>query len=51
LIPRAAITQHEREWIPELTRRFVNVVKDAREQRGWTDPVNPPTATSSSSPR
>jgi 2-dehydro-3-deoxyphosphogluconate aldolase/(4S)-4-hydroxy-2-oxoglutarate aldolase len=34
LIPRAAITQHEREWIPELTRRFVNVVKDAREQVG-----------------
>jgi 2-dehydro-3-deoxyphosphogluconate aldolase / (4S)-4-hydroxy-2-oxoglutarate aldolase len=34
LMPRAAITRHEREWIPELTRRFVNVVKDAREQRG-----------------
>ena len=33
LIPRAAITRHEREWIPELTRRFVHVVKDAREQR------------------
>src|ERR1700722_3687992 len=33
LIPRPAITQHEREWIPELTRRFVNVVKDARMAR------------------
>jgi 2-dehydro-3-deoxyphosphogluconate aldolase/(4S)-4-hydroxy-2-oxoglutarate aldolase len=30
LIPRAAITQHEREWIPELARRFANAVKNAR---------------------
>ena len=32
LIPRQAIKQHEREWIPELARRFVNLVQNAREQ-------------------
>jgi hypothetical protein len=34
LIPRAAIKNHERSWIPELARRFVSLVQDAREQRG-----------------
>ena len=24
---------HEREWIPELARRFVNLVQNARERR------------------
>lgn len=32
LIPRQAIKQNEREWIPELARRFVNLVQNAREQ-------------------
>jgi 2-dehydro-3-deoxyphosphogluconate aldolase/(4S)-4-hydroxy-2-oxoglutarate aldolase len=32
LIPRAAVQQRQSEWIPELTRRFVAIVKEARRQ-------------------
>jgi 2-dehydro-3-deoxyphosphogluconate aldolase/(4S)-4-hydroxy-2-oxoglutarate aldolase len=33
LVPHEAIRQREREWIPELARRFVGLVQQAREER------------------
>jgi 2-dehydro-3-deoxyphosphogluconate aldolase/(4S)-4-hydroxy-2-oxoglutarate aldolase len=32
LIPKAAVQQRQAEWIPELTRRFVAIVKEARRR-------------------